>query len=263
MEIDWEGSKERWIREVQTGPLYTLRADRRFQAGTLPDRFQQEVTTWRRTKNFRPLIEIGNEIAAACCLLGSMADDDRLEYEPAISGTDRRIDFHQLASDGQHAWVEVKTVSPQWRDDEANWQRFLRFVEDFPDNAELVIRKEWAGAAIAGQYIGTRWSFIRRTVAVEETAALLPDDLKGPVWLLFCARNHDWRSDELEDFSDLYRTGRGRDDDPLRNAADSFMVSEGLGFQRSLAGFHFLGRRDDEAAAFEFQENVNGPDFGR
>jgi len=263
MAINWGTSKEDWIGAVRAGSLQTLQNDQRFNSGTLAARFDHEVTTWQRTRNFPPLIEIGNEIAAAVCLVGTLEAEDRLEYEPRFPGTDKRIDFHRLSADGQHAWIEVKTVAPQWRDDAENWARLLAFAADFPENAQLVVDREWAGAAVGGQYLNTRWTMINRAATLEETAALLPHDLRGPVSLLFCARNHDWRADELEDFADFYRTGRGRQDDPLRNAVDRFMVAEGLEFQRTLAGFHFMARRDGDPQAFEFEQNVVGPVFGR
>ena len=263
MVIDWQASKEQWIAEVEAGLLPKLLADARFDARSLPARFQHEVEVWKRTRAFRPLIEIGNELAAAECLLNSLGGGDRLTYEPAMPGTERLIDFHRLAASGEHEWVEVKTVAPQWVDYEADWKRFMDIAQAFPENAQLIVAKEWGGAAIAGQAIKARWSFVRRAAAMEAVTPIIPDEMKGPVWVLFCSTGAAWHPDELEDFADFYRTGRAREDDPMRNAVDRFMNDEGIRFQGALAGFHYLGRRHEETSAHDFRMNVEGPNFGR
>ena len=242
--------------------LPKLASDTRFaRAMDLINRFHHEIETWRKTDAFSPVIEIGNELAAAECLLASLAVGDSLTYEPSMADTDKRIDFLKI-SGGAHEWIEVKTVCPKWVDDEAGWLRFTRIAQAFPENAKLVVAKEWAGAAVAGQSIKARWSFIQRTAEVEERATFIPDNQWGPVWLLFCSTGADWYQDELEDFADFYRTGNSRADDWLRNATDRYMYDEGIRFSQSLSGFHYLARTHDEVSAHAFPMNVAGPRFG-
>jgi len=178
MIIDWHAMKEEWIAAVQAELLPKLLADVRFKEGVgLINRFQLEIDVWKRTDKIRPLIEIGNELAAAECLLNSLDRGDSLLYEPPIMGTKKRIDFLKLSASGQHEWVEVKTIAPQWIDDEAGWQRFINIAQEFPKNSRLVVAKEWGGAAISGQSIKARWSFIQRTVEVEGEVSASVHDL--------------------------------------------------------------------------------------
>jgi hypothetical protein len=263
MGIDWNAMKEEWIAAAQAELLPKLLADERFKDGKkLTDRFQLEIDTWRKTDSFKPVIEIGNELAAAECLLDSLNDGDCLMYEPPMAGTKKRIDFLKLSAAGQHEWIEVKTVAPSWVDDETGWERFMKIAQAFPDNANLVVAKEWAGAAIAGQEIKARWSFIQRTAEVEARADVIPDAQKGPVWLLLCSTGLTWHADALEDFADFYRTGQARADDWMRNAVAQYMAEEGIKFNHSLAGFHYLARKHDEVSAHDFRMNVRGPVFG-
>lgn len=121
----------------------------------------------------------------------------------------------------------MKTVAPQWQDDETGWQRFERIAAAFPDNAQMGVAREFGGAGIFGQSIKARWSFIRQTLELERKASLIPADVAGPVWLLLCSDRSAWHLDELEDFADFYRTGRFREDDWARNAIAEYMTERG------------------------------------
>jgi hypothetical protein len=154
-------------------------------------------------------------------------------------------------------------MAPTWVDDEASWERFKRIAEDSPGNARLVVDREWAGAALSGQSIKARWSFIQRTTEIEGRSKEIPAAEKGAVWLLFCSTGFAWHVDELEDFADFYRFGNARADDWLRNAMDRYMREDNIVFDRSLAGFHYLGRNHDEVFAHKFVWDVTGPRFGR
>ncbi|WP_298215153.1 hypothetical protein [Acidocella sp.] len=132
---------------------------------------------------------------------------------------------------------------------------------DFPDNARLVVSRAGAGAAISGQEIKARWTFIQRTVEVEHKVALLDASERGPVRLLLCS-NGAFHKDSLEDFADFYKRGCFREDDWSRNAVTRYMADEGITFSGSLAGFCFLKRPWDAAFASELSLDVRGPMFG-
>ena len=262
MTADKREEKDECIESVKAELQPKLLADIRFKdSARLNDRFLHEVDIWNRTGIFKPVIEIGNELAAAEGLLTRLHSGDRLIYEQSMAGTKKRIDFLIISESGQHEWVEVKTVAPEWVNDEAGWQRYMKIAEEFT-NAQLIVDREFEGAAIAGQAIKARWSFIQRTVEVEARAALIPHGLKGSVSLLFCSTGFDWHRDELEDFADYYRAGKPRTDDPLSNASDRYMRDANLSFSRSLSGFHYLGRKRKEVSAHCFTLNVAGPSYG-
>lgn len=263
MSIDWNASREDWISAVCASLIPKLNSDARFdRSGELIARFHHEVNIWRGSNFFRPVIEFGNELAAAERILSSMSARERLIYEPSMAGTQKRIDFLKLGEHDCREWIEVKTVSPQWVDDEAGWDRFLELSKDFPENARLVVDKSWSGAAISGQALKARWTFIQKTIDIEERARYIPADMRGPTWLLLCSTGSNWHKDELEDFADLYRTGHPRADDWAQNMTARYMRHRGLVFNGSLAGFHYLERSHCDVVANKFFQNLIGPSVG-
>jgi hypothetical protein len=151
-------------------------------------------------------------------------------------------------------------VAPHWDDSDASWQRLCEIADEFPENAKLVVDRQFAGAALGGQFVKARWSFVQRTVELEAKIALLTDAEQGPVQLLFCSEGA-WHEDDLEDFADFYRTGEFRADDWAQNAIARYMAERGLCFTRLISGFCFLERRHDEVEARRLRLNVKGPRF--
>jgi hypothetical protein len=252
---------EAWIADVERQLFSALRADARLKdAEVMIARFTANVQRWRAGRPVRTVIEDVNELAAAASILALDNHEVVIRYEPRLMNTRKTIDFQLQWPDGTFSWVDVKTVSPLWTDDEASWHRFERIAARFPDNAQLVVSRAWAGAAISGQAIKSRWSFVRRTIEAQAKVSALDERERGPVRLLLCS-NGAFHKDELEDFADFYKRGRFRDDDWARNAVERFMKDEGSTFGRSLAGFCFLERRFDEALASEFVVDVRGPAF--
>jgi hypothetical protein len=263
--IDWDASRERWIREARAAWAPRLSNDPRFPDGRkLLKRFDLEIETWRTKKaegfTFRQLINFGNELGAAVGLLDHVTDLATLRYEPRIPGVPKTLDFLLLDAEGRRAWIDVKTVAPQWVDDDAEWKRFQAIARKFPGNARLVVDRVFGGAGIGGQSIKTRWSFVTRTLEVEHKAALIPEQMRGPVWLLFCSDRFAWHPDDLADFADMYRSGRFRDDDWSRNEVSRYMKEKNLAMSGTLSGFHYLGRGHDEVAV-DLRFRVRGPEF--
>jgi len=263
--IDWQASKEAWIDEARATWEPSLLGDPRFpDAAKAIKRFNQAIDTWRAKRanafKFREVINIGNELGAAYALLGKLKTTDTLSYEPRLGTTKETIDFLVRGEDGSRGWIDVKTVAPQWQDDDASWKRFMKIAADFPDSARLLVHREFGGAGIAGQSIKARWSFISRALELERKAALIPEGEAGKVWLLLCSDGSSWHSDELEDFADFYRTGRFRADDWASSAITRYMREREQMFSRTLSGFHYLGRRHDEVET-TLQLAVRGPDL--
>lgn len=257
--IDWQASKEQWVGEVEAQLIPHLLEDRRFvDAQLLVDRFRDSVTQWRRSGDIRPLINDGNELAAAMAILARSQPDDILRYEPRLAATRKSIDFMVQRSDGSCNWIDFKTVAPDWDDGDASWRRFEAIAEAFPENARLLVQRQRGGAGISGQLLKARWSFVQRTVEAEQKFALLRTDERGPFKLMLCSSG-PWNHDDLEDFADFYRTGQFREDDWCRNAMARYLADEHITFDRTLAGFCYLERRHDEVNARHCVMDVRGP----
>jgi len=259
MSIDWQASKEDWVAEIFARLVPRLRNDLRFSSsGNFVARFERSVERWRAGGEIRQLINNANELAAASALLSVLKADDTLSYEPRLIATPKTIDFLVLGSDGSRGWIDMKTVTPEWIDDDAAWRRFVEIAKDFPSNAQLVVNRDFSGAAIAGQMLKARWSFVQRTIEVEAKAALLTKQEQGKIWLLFCSAG-GWPQSELEDFADFYRTGKFREDDWAQNAVARYMAEGGMSFTRALSGFCYLDRRHDEVEVRSFRLDLRGP----
>lgn len=268
--IDWDGSVAAWVADVEADILRLMESDPRFvNVGALASRFRDRAALWkgsgadgaRPKHHVHALIEDGNEVATAWALLERMEAGDTLAYEPRLADTEQSLDFMVRRADGSRLWFEVKSVRPGWDDSDESWQRYEMIAAEFPDNAGLVVDRRWGGAALSGQAIKTRWSFIRQTIEVERKAALLAPEQHGPVRLVLCSSG-SWNADDLEDFADYYRTGRFRGDDWSRNAVARFMSDQSLAFAGTLAGFCFLQRPQDEVRPRHFLIDMRGPTIG-
>jgi hypothetical protein len=249
-----------WIDSVRAEILPELLNDARFINGwEIVDRFEAAAGRWeaRGDTQLKQLIQDGNEIAAASVILAHIGATSRLHYEPRLIGTPKSIDF-LVEDESERFWIDFKTIAPEWRDDDAGWERFERIAADFPSNARLVVARDMAGAALAGQELKTRWCFIRRTIELEEKVALLTEAERGDSRLMLCT-DGTWRDDALEDFADFYLTGAFRPDDWAQNAIARYMETERLVFRRNLAGFSFIRRYQERPRADVFRMHVRGP----
>ncbi|HEY2034456.1 MAG TPA: hypothetical protein VGH02_12290 [Rhizomicrobium sp.] len=238
-----------------------LLADARFVgAGIMVRRFDEDVARWRKNGSFRSVINDGNELSAALAILDDMRPQDQLLYEPKLAQTRKSIDFCVMWADGARSWIDMKTVAPQWKNDAAAWEQFSRIARDFPDNATLIVDRDFCGAALGTQFLKARWSLIQRTIELEAKVALLTPAEKGSVRLLVCNEGA-WHEDDLEDFADLYFSGHFRADDWAQNAIARYMTERNLAFRRTLAGFCYLERHHDETSAGRFTVDVRGPRF--
>jgi hypothetical protein len=248
--IDWDASREAWIESVLGSLIPKLEQDKRFINSTdLTNRFKLEVKTWRKSAKFRPVIEIGNELAAADSLLAQSRHNQNLIYEPPLNNTSKRLDFLRNDGNGICEWIEVKTVSPKWNDSDTAWERFLKFANTLSKNLNLLTSKQFSGAAISAQAINARRSIIDRTVEIEAKAKFIPVKQNGPIKLLFCSTGSDWYEDELEDFAYFYKVGKCRDDDWLANLTEQHMLNNNLSFNHSLVAFGYLARKHEDLTA--------------
>jgi hypothetical protein len=257
--IDWQASKVDWINDVRTILLPQLRADRRLVGlSALEQNFDNSVAAWQARGDFRPVINCGNELAAAAALLPRLAENAQLQYERRLLGTGKSIDFCVQAENGTVEWIDMKTIAPGWQDDADAWARLMQIAVQFPDNAQLIVDRQFGGAAIGLQAMKARWGFVQRTVEFERKLTLLSESEHGPARLLLCSEG-SWHEDDLEDFADFYFTGHFREDDWAQNAVARHMSERNLAFTGTVTGFLFLHRGHDELFARHFSADVRGP----
>ena len=236
-----------------------LTGDARFPDATrMVKRFETAIARWRQSNDFRPVINDANELIAAAEILRDLRATDQLLYEPKLVRTRKSIDFGVVWADGGRSWIDMKTVAPGWQDDETAWNRITEIADAAPNNTRLILDRNFSGAAIGGQWIKARWSFVQRAVELEGKIAQLTRTESGPVRLLFCSEGA-WHQDDLEDFADFYRSGCFRADDWAQNAIALYMAERNIRFSRTIAGFCYLERKHEDAAARKFAIDVRGP----
>lgn len=258
----WHRAFDAWSERAGTHYRAILGAEARFpDAPVLLSSFAHTTDVWHRRRDAasaRALQEKANELAVAGALLGLLGQSQLLAYEPTLSGTKKTIDFLIAAPGVPSCWIDVKTVAPEWRDTQAAWKRFERVRDKAPRDVMFIRRRKWGGAGIANQELNVRLAFVRKTVELETKIATLEGPERVPVTMLFCTCGSAWSADSLEDFADFYRTGRFRSDDPLSNATTKYMTENGLVFNRTVEGFHYLERKQFEPASVEFRTFING-----
>lgn len=236
----------------------TFESDPRFSdAPRLLNEFAHCVEVWSKKRDAaaaRGVQEKVNELAAAAALLSTLHKDQTLAYEPPLSSTKKTIDFCVMSAVQPVAWIDVKTVSPEWRDLDFEPPR----VES-PPEVKMIRSQRRAGAGVAGGELNARLTFLRRTIDLEKKAAGLMDGQRAPVAMLFCTNGSTWKLSALAEYAYFYRTGSFRPDYSFGDAISKSTGVRHAIVTRTLAGFHFLERRQFDAVQSEFRSFVGGP----
>ena len=111
----------------------------------------------RQWQIFKQIIEGHNELCVAYHLLFQQNDTRivKIEYEPKMQATSKRIDFRAFISTGNSIWIEVKTIHPDDRwirakgsrtkeDDleKRDWAQYRRWRQYFPLKADFVTSRD-------------------------------------------------------------------------------------------------------------------------
>lgn len=205
--------------------------------------------------------EVHNELSIAYCILNN--DKGRtckqVEYEPALSGCDRRIDFCSELATGQTVYVEVKTICPLPQDD---WSKYERAVRDglFPDDAFVHFEKDWLGGELWHNRFAARSKMLGYAIQLEDTLQQCAYSVvNSNVVLAFCGNGFKWHVDELEDFVAFYYSGHHRQDDPFRKMELFDLEQNSVTMTRRIDRFAYFGRRDTNILPERINWDVRPP----
>ena len=210
----------------------------------------------------RQLHEKINELAVAKVLSDDPNISGRIIYEPNILPSKKKIDFVVERSD-DNLYVEVKSVCPAAVDSDQTWQKYLTLRKHHPQNANMIVRKDWMGGMIYANTFASRSKFLQYSIAFEERLEEAQGVKIGPGILVFCGTGFQWHVDELEDFADFYRLGKHRVDDPFALMEQYEIEKEGIDLRRNISEFSFVQRCRSEAAISAFHFPVRGPKIGQ
>jgi hypothetical protein len=222
--------------------------------------FQDAIAAWRAQpspERVLGVIERVNELATAGILLQD-SSGLKLEYEPQPQDK-KRIDFRFYLDVDQDGYAEVKTVQPRTDDSPENWHKYEERREHFTQNTEYIVNKSWLGAQIFGRSFSARAAFLRYALDFEEKLDAVQASAPGSGCLIFCGNGMDWHPSELEDFSDFYRTGKHRPDDPFAKMEAHYVEENKITLKGNIHSFGCLIRGHEDIQPRRWIFPVRGP----
>jgi len=219
---------------------------------------QRVAAALRDRAFFRQFNETHNEACAAVELLRAPAVAT-IDYEPAVSGSDKRLDFKVQLADAQQGWVEVKTINPTDQDD---WDKYQAPCEKgrFPKNVNVILVEGMMGGEIYHDDYASRTKLIEHVMETEaRLAACQMNPETAPCTLAIAASPLKLRKDALEDFTFFYRTGRHSQWDEFRDMETHAIAQQQIRLARTIAKFAYLGRATYEVWPREVDWDVRFP----
>lgn len=210
---------------------------------------------------FRAVDESHNELCIADALLHVTEDKIvALEYEPALSGTEKTIDFLAKFENLGCFYIDVKTIKPQEHD---KWCQFEEQLKKgrFPKNVNYLLKKKWMGGQLWHYAYASRSRILEYSIELEEKIAA-SGVAAGTTqfFLVFCGEGFYWHMDELEDFVQFYRTGTHRADDPFGNMEAHYVREKGISLSHTISAFSCMARPQGEIQSKRIVWRVEPPD---
>lgn len=188
-----------------------------------------------------------------------------LDYEPALAGSAKSIDFRATTADGITIYVDVKTIKPKPRD---RWDQFEKARAEgwLPENVHVVLSEEWLGGELWHSMFAARSRMLEYALELEAKIrdCDLPADSAFFV-LCLCGEGFHWRQNELEDFVAFYRSGSHRGDDAFSMAETKYMADKNIMLDRTITRFACMRRAQFHLQPERLNWNVQppvGPLFG-
>lgn len=183
-----------------------------------------------------------------------------LEYEPALPGCAKSIDFRATTADGLTLYVDVKTIKPKPKD---RWDQFVKAREDgwLPENVHVTLAKEWLGGELWHGMFAARARMLEYALGLEEKirdCKLAADD-KTFFILCLCGEGFHWHHDGLEDFVAFYRSGSHRGDDPFSKAETKYIADNKITLDRTITRFACMNRPQFDLRHRRLNWNVQPP----
>lgn len=204
--------------------------------------------------------ETHNELCIVVALLNNLEPQfTRIHYESPLPNTDKTIDFCAVIEDGQHVYVDVKTIKPLSKD---RWDQYARAINEcwFPKDVAFVVQRDWLGGELWHEAFAARARMLEYTLQLEQKIAQAQLATNENVSVLaFCGEGFHWHQDELEDFVAFYRTGHHRKDDPFSRVEENYIAEKNLALSRVVSRFACLRREQGELIQKRINWNVQPP----
>jgi hypothetical protein len=238
-------------------------ANDRFNDGPrLVERFKRAVEKVLKDGrgNFRAVDETHNELCVAAAILQNPNPQFvMLDYEPALYGCAKTIDFRVTTVDGATVFVDVKTIKPVPKD---RWEQFERALKEgwLSENVRVTLSKEWLGGEIWHEMFAARSRMLEYTLELEQKIANCQLQAERTSFvLMLCGEGFYWHKDELEDFVSFYFMGRYRSDDPFSKAEAKYIEEKKLSIAKTVSRFACMRRPKGDVEQKRLNWNVQPP----
>ena len=214
--------------------------------------------------NERTLVSGVNEAHNELCVASQLLANSEprftlLEYEPALAGCAKSIDFRATTVDGLTLYIDVKTIRPKPKD---RWPQFetARDTAWFPENVHVIFAEAGLGGELWHNMFTARSRMLEHALGLEAKIrdCNLPAD-KTRFTLCLCGEGFHWHQDLLEDFAAFYWTGSHRDDDPFSKAETKHDFDKGITLDRTITRFACMRRPQFELRQQRLSWNVRSP----
>jgi len=238
--------------------------EKRFQRwNDLLDRFKKAVMVFLEANdraNFRSVYEAHNELCVADAILHCQQPlFTSLDYEPKLQNCAKSIDYSAIAENGQHAFIDVKTIKPRYID---RWDQFEKSQQKgyFPENVEVCLSKAGFGGEIWHSYFAARGKMLEYTLELEQKIAECNLSANEAIFMmLFCGGGVYWHEWQLENFIYFYNTGNHRDDDPFSKMEAEYICNKGIVIAKTISFFAFMIRPLFNILPERLKWNVQSP----
>ena len=242
--------------------------------------WQLEKELW---KSWMKLVEDHNEICVAYEILKHPCI--KLEYEPKIDHTEKRIDFYAIFSSQKSKWIEVKTIHPNnvmariqirkqtetneelnkakiketSKIEQKDWDQYQASQQYFPQRTELTIFREGAGAEIWHDKFAARSQILKYTLEFEKRIGESSIGANEVCILALAGNGYDWHLDELEDFATFYHTGKHLAGDIFSKMEHHSIKEKDISLSKRINHFAYFKRRERSIKPNLINWNVKPP----
>lgn len=209
---------------------------------------------------FRAVDEAHNELCIAAAILANRKPEfSRLDYESALAGCAKSIDFRAAAKDGFTVFVDVKTIKPAPKD---RWDQFETASKSgwLPENVNVVLSKEWLGGELWHDMFAARSRMLEYALELEQKIHACKLAAEKTVFVLaLCGEGFHWDQEQLEDFAAFYTTGFHRPDDPFSKAEAKHIEQKKIMIAKSITRFACMWRTQGEIHHKRLNWHVQSP----
>ena len=186
---------------------------------------------------------------------------EKLEYEPSLEITKKRIDFHVISDKNESYWIEVKTIHPDdlcEEKEKTKWDDYLGKKKYFSPRTDLILDFEFGGGRIWHDYYSVRRHMLDYAEEFEKRIMESSISDSDICILALVGNGYHWRKDHLEDFVSFYH-GYPRPDDTFAKMQAHYIKEKDIQLSRRINKFAYFEHSESSMMFDVVNWNVKSP----